>query len=163
MLGQEKIPTESVPWYTVFLNAMLSPICTYFVTNFVIYCTDHDVRVVEHGQDSAGDMLPEHSFRQDNWKQGILQILNLYKYNWSSCCSFAKKRTTLQKIISLTSQSIWSPYFWIWLGNPLNLFMKLKLNLELTIWPSIPRRGGIFIPQWWGTVRNLIVWHCITD
>ena len=35
--------------------------------------------------------------------------------------------------------------------------------LELTIWPSIPRRGGIFIPQWGGTVRNLIVWHCITD
>ena len=30
----------------------------------------------------------------------------ILKYIWSSCCSFAEKRTTLKKIISLTSQSI---------------------------------------------------------
>ena len=40
--------------------------------------------------------------------------------------SFAEKRTTLKKIISLTSQSIRSPYFWITPGNPLNLYIKLE-------------------------------------
>ena len=56
----------------------------------------------------------------------LLQLTNEETHLMFQLVFICRETNYFYKLISFISQSIWCPYFWILLGNPLNLFMKLK-------------------------------------